>query len=320
MPLPQANNKNILLPMIDSLLSIVPICLALLIGMLAGKHLPTKISYPIARMIGPFVWVLLFVIGFKFGLVLEKLHNITEILFLATTFSVGLSICVAISVYFGLNLKSKPAQQAVQHDLGIAHVLLECSYAFGSIIVGGLVAQGLLYMGWNTGFMPSIDVFLYILLFVIGVDIVNAPVNLKLLNKRTLIGLPLLIMLGSTIGGALIAWLLGIDLRLGLVFSGGYGWFSLTGVMVTHRLGEFYGAIALLNELFRELFSILIIFFVGRRYPEIGIATAGATAMDTTLPIIKRASGNTYIAQAIYIGAILSLIVPFWLAFLLSLL
>lgn len=306
--------------MIDSLLSIIPICLALIAGMLAGKLLPSKISYPIARMIGPFVWVLLFVIGFKFGLVLEKLHNIGEILLLATTFSIGLSICVGISVYFGLNLKAHPSTDTAKHDLGIAHVLLECSYAFASIIVGGLVAQGLLAMGWNTGFMPSIDIFLYILLFVIGVDIINAPVNLKLLNQRTLILLPLLIMLGSTVGGVIIAYLLGIDWRLGLIFSGGYGWFSLSGVMVTHRLGEFYGAVALLNELFRELFSILIIFFVGRRYPEIGIATAGATAMDTTLPIIKRASGNTYIAQAIYIGALLSLIVPFWLAFLLSLL
>lgn len=306
--------------MIDSLLSIIPILLALLVGMLAGKLLPTKISYPIARMIGPFVWVLLFVIGFKFGLVLEKLHNIGEILLLATTFSIGLSVCVGISVYFGLGLKRKKADQPIESDLGILHVLLECSYAFGSIILGGLFAQGLIYMGWSTGFMPSIDIFLYILLFVIGVDIVNAPINLKSLNQRTLIGLPLFIFIGSTIGGLIIAWLCGIDLRLGLVFSGGYGWFSLSGVMVTHRLGEFYGAVALLTELFRELFSILVIFFVGRYYPEIGVATAGATAMDTTLPIIKRASGNAYIAQAIYIGAILSLIVPFWLAFLLSLL
>ena len=306
--------------MIDSLLSIIPILLALLVGMLAGKLLPTKISYPIARMIGPFVWVLLFVIGFKFGLVLEKLHNIGEILLLATTFSIGLSVCVGISVYFGLDLKRKNADQPIESDLGILHVLLECSYAFGSIILGGLFAQGLIYMGWSTGFMPSIDIFLYILLFVIGVDIVNAPINLKSLNQRTLIGLPLFIFIGSTIGGLIIAWLWGIDLRLGLVFSGGYGWFSLSGVMVTHRLGEFYGAVALLTELFRELFSILVIFFVGRYYPEIGVATAGATAMDTTLPIIKRASGNAYIAQAIYIGAILSLIVPFWLAFLLSLL
>lgn len=306
--------------MIDSLLSIIPILLALLVGMLAGKLLPTKISYPIARMIGPFVWVLLFVIGFKFGLVLEKLHNIGEILLLATTFSIGLSVCVGISVYFGLDLKRKKADQPIESDLGILHVLLECSYAFGSIILGGLLAQGLLYMGWNTGFMPPIDIFLYILLFVIGVDIVNAPINVKFLNQRTLLGLPLCIFIGSTIGGLIIAWLWGIDLRLGLVFSGGYGWFSLSGVMVTHRLGEFYGAVALLTELFRELFSILVIFFVGRYYPEIGVATAGATAMDTTLPIIKRASGNAYIAQAIYIGAILSLIVPFWLAFLLSLL
>lgn len=305
--------------MIDSLLLIIPIFLALLAGVVAGKLLPTRISYPIARMVGPFVWVLLFVIGYTFGLVLDELKNIGEILFLALTFSIGSSLFVIITVYFGLNLKSRKVKETIKTDLGIAHVLLECSYAFGSIILGGLFAQGLLHLGWNTSFIPSIDIFLYVLLWVIGVDIINAPVNRKLLTKRTLFLLPALIMLRSTIGGVVIAYLLDLDLRYGLIFSGGYAWFSLSGVMVTHQLGEFYGAVSLLTELFRELLSILVLFFIGHQYPEAAIATAGATAMDTTLPIIKRTCGNQYLAQAIYIGALLSIIVPFWLAFLLSL-
>lgn len=302
----------------DIIVSLLPICLAFFIGMTAGKFLPSNISLKISKLIGPFVWVLLFAIGYKFGLVIENLKNIAQILQFATIFSVGISLVVGVVIYLIYERKQSQARQQHKTDLGITHVLKECAFAFLSIIVGCGVAQGLITIGWNTAFMPSTDIFLYILLFMIGVDIINAPINFKAINPR-LIFMPIAIIISSAIGGVAIAWLMGMDLRYGLIFSAGFGWFSLSGVMVTTHLGEYYGAIALLTDLFRELLSIVILFFWGNRYPDAAIATAGATAMDTTLPIIKKASGNQYIAQALYIGVILSLIVPFWLGFLLSL-
>lgn len=301
----------------DILVSLLPICLAVFLGMLAGKFLPSAISLKISKMIGPFVWVLLFAIGYKFGLVIENLKNIAQILKLATIFSIGISLVVGICVYLIYERKTTQQRQHHETDLGITHVLKECAFAFLSIIIGCAVAQGLISLGWDTSLMPSTDVFLYILLFMIGVDIINAPINFKAISPR-LIFMPIAIIISSAVGGVALAALLDMDLRYGLIFSAGFGWFSLSGVMVTSHLGEYYGAIALLTDLFRELFSIVILFFWGARYPDSSIATAGATAMDTTLPIIKKASGNQYIAQALYIGVVLSLVVPFWLGFLLS--
>lgn len=297
--------------------ALLPIFLAVCLGMLAGRFLPTALSTKISKMIGPFVWVLLFSIGYKFGLVIDGLkQDIIEIFKMATIFSIGISLVVALCVYL---IYERPHQQQSHHqtDLGIAHVLKECAFALLSLLIGCAVAQVFLKLQVNISLMPPTDIFLYILLFMIGVDMVNAPLNLKTLSPRILL-MPLVIMLSSALGGVGIAWLMDIDPRFGLIFSAGFGWFSLSGVMVTSHLNEFYGAIALLTDLFRELFSIIILFFLGARYPNASIATAGATAMDTTLPIIKKASGNQYIAQALYIGVVLSLVVPFWLGFLLN--
>lgn len=301
----------------DILISLLPICLAVLIGMVAGRLLPIPIRQAITRTLGPFVLVLLFAIGYFFGLELNNIKNITAVLKLATIFSIGISCIVWLTIYFLYEKRHPVQQQHRDNNLGITHVLLECARAFLAIILGACCAQILIYWGWDTTFMPSTTVFLYVLLFIIGVDIVNAPMNFKSLKPSILL-MPIPIMVASSLTGIALAWLMDMDIRYGLVFSGGFGWFSLSGVMVSAKLNEYYGAIALLTDLFRELFSIIVLFFFGAKAPDASIAVAGATAMDTTLPIIKKTSGNTYIPLALYIGVLLSLIAPFWLGFLLS--
>lgn len=304
--------------MMDILVSLFPICVAIILGMFAGRFLPKAMSMAIRRWIGYFVWILLFAIGYKFGLVLDTLKNVGHILFLALIFSVGLSLCVGGTVYVLYHRNIPREKKCLARDLGIRHVLKECAWALLSLMLGIGVAQLLIYEHGNTQLMPSTETFLYVLLFMIGVDIINSPFQLHTINRRILF-MPIPIIISSSIGGIVLAWLLGMDVRYGLLFSGGYGWFSLSGIMVTAHVGEFYGATALLTDLFRELIAIVVLFFVGARYPNASIAISGATAMDTTLPIIKKTAGNAYIVQAIYIGAIFTLIVPFWLGFLLSL-
>lgn len=301
----------------DILISLLPICFAVLIGMLAGRFLPKSIALTIARTLGPFVWVLLFAIGYFFGLELNNLKSVTSVLKLATIFSIGISCAVWIVIYVLYDKNHQSSSQKQERNLGIVHVLLECTYAFLAIILGACCAQALIYLGWDTSFMPSTTVFLYVLLFIIGVDIINAPMNFNALKPRILF-MPLPIMVASSLAGIVLAWMMNIDIRYGLIFSGGFGWFSLSGVMVSAKLNEYYGAIALLTDLFRELFSIIVLFFLGAKSPNASVAVAGATAMDTTLPIIKKTASNHYIPLALYIGVTLSLIAPFWLGFLLS--
>jgi uncharacterized membrane protein YbjE (DUF340 family) len=48
------------------------------------------------------------------------------------------------------------------------------------------------------------------------------------------------------------------------------------------------------------------------------VVAGGATAMDTTLPIITRSSGNEYGIIAVFSGVVLTVLVPFIVTFILT--
>jgi len=301
----------------DLLFSLLPICLYLVLGLLIGKILPATQSARLTRLITPFVWLLLFAIGYKFGLQLENLQNVTQILGIAMAYALGTTVFSFVGLWLLLPKNEKGTTEATS-DFGIWHVIRECGIAFAFLLAGIGLAKLLLMAHMNTEWLPSVETFLYILLVLIGIDLVNAPISLKFLQFRT-IATPVVVILFSLLGGTAVAWLMDMDIRNGLVLSAGFGWFSLSGVLVTANLGEFYGAASLMTDLFRELLSIVVLFFLGARHPVPAIGTSGATAMDTTLPIIKKITGNHYIATAIFCGAVLSLVAPFLLTWLLTL-
>ena len=301
--------------MTETLLSLLPIAGWLLAGYIVGRILPAYAVTPLARAITPFVWIMLFAIGYRFGLQLSVMHNVVAIVKTALLYSIGITaLCaVALMVLF----RSGGHRGSAAKDMGILHVVRECGIALAFLLVGvGLAA---LLSHWQASLpVPSSEFFLYLLLFLIGADLAHTPLRQSTLHPGML-ALPLVVIIASLAGGALIAWLTHMDIRHGLLLASGFGWFSLSGVLVTAKLGEFYGATALLTDLFRELLSIVVLFFAGARHPMTGIGAAGATAMDTTLPIVRKTAGNPYLITAVFSGVVLSLIAPFLLTYILSL-
>ncbi len=77
------------------------------------------------------------------------------------------------------------------------------------------------------------------------------------------------------------------------------------------RLEATLGAIGFLTNVIRELLAfVLIPVLAARLDPLTAIAPAGATAMDTTLPLIQRAAGSTTAIIAFVSGTVLSSAVP----------
>ena len=112
----------------------------------------------------------------------------------------------------------------------------------------------------------------------------------------------------------------GISLRQSLAVGGGFGYYSLSSVIIARVEGETLGLIALMSNLIREILTLLLsgtlVRFLGPLAP---IAAGGATAMDTTLPVIARASGRAYVVVALFSGMVLTVLVPFILPLLLKL-
>ena len=144
---------------------------------------------------------------------------------------------------------------------------------------------------------------LMLLLFLIGLQLRNAGLSLrKLLMNRQGLGIALALAASSL-----------------LAVASGFGWYSLSGVVIGEALGPAWGGVAFLNDVLREIVALAIIPVLIARRPAMAIGYGGATAMDFTLPVIRSSGGLACVPVAIASGFLLSFLSPVLMAVFLSL-
>lgn len=161
---------------------------------------------------------------------------------------------------------------------------------------------------------------LMLLLFLIGLQLRNAGLSLrKLLMNRQGLGIALALALSSLVAGiVLIPWL-GLPWHDVLAMASGFGWYSLSGIVIGDALGPAWGGVAFLNDVIREIIALAIIPLLISSRPAMAIGYGGATAMDFTLPVIRSSGGLACVPVAIASGFLLSFLSPVLMAVFLSL-
>lgn len=159
---------------------------------------------------------------------------------------------------------------------------------------------------------------LYALIFFVGIDVggnKKLMLDLKALGLRVLL-IPLGGILGSLLGGCITGIIFNMTLSESLSIASGFGWYSLSAVMLKELGGEVLGTIAFLTNVFREVLAVILIPIISKRTNEYTvIAPAGATSMDTTLPLISKATNSEITIISFINGAILSSLVPVLVTF-----
>jgi uncharacterized membrane protein YbjE (DUF340 family) len=155
---------------------------------------------------------------------------------------------------------------------------------------------------------------LYILLFLVGVGIgCNTEVwrIAWTLNVRVLL-VPLSTVVGTLLGAGLVsACVPGLGLRESLAVGSGFGYYSLSSVLIAEIAGRSLGVLALLANILREIITLLTAPLLASRFGRLApIVSGGATSMDTTLPIISRSVGPEYAMVSVLSGVILTLLAP----------
>jgi uncharacterized membrane protein YbjE (DUF340 family) len=159
---------------------------------------------------------------------------------------------------------------------------------------------------------------LNLLIFSVGIDIgLNKEVLTKIKKKGVKILLvPLAVVIGSLFGGLIVGLIFKLQTNLALAISAGFGWYSLSAVILTNLAGAEAGTVAFLSNVFRELLAVLSIGFIASKINYItAIAPSGATAMDTTLPVISKFTDEETVVIAFLTGTILTFLVPFLVPF-----
>jgi len=165
---------------------------------------------------------------------------------------------------------------------------------------------------------------LYGLMFLVGISIGADKESWKVIRKMNvkILLIPMGIVLGTLGGTAVVGFFISdLSIKEAMAVGAGFGYYSLSSIFITQISGETLGVIALLANIMREIITLLatpvLILCFGKLA---GIASGGATSMDTTMPIIVKYSGKEWGIIAIFSGIVLTLLVPFLVSFILEVL
>ena len=156
---------------------------------------------------------------------------------------------------------------------------------------------------------------LCLLMFSVGISIGqdrNAFKQFRSLSPRMLF-LPVMTVFGTYLGVMVVGlFFRERTLTEYLAVGSGFGYYSLSSILITQYKGVELGTIALLANIFREILTLLLAPWMVKYFGKLALISAGgATTMDTTFPLIVRNSGKEYSIVSIYHGFVMDFSVPF---------
>jgi len=278
------------------------------------------------------LWALLFVMGFRLGNVRELHSRLGEIGLLGIGTAVAslsgtiLAIWLAYAALDALKARRAGKRNGAGDDGrdGKARIVAESGARAGlgwSHFRGPFILLGVVVIGFAAGLLSREAAFDYskvtswvldALLFMIGLQFAQSNLSLKAAFVRVeTVLVPAATLVGTLAGGLLVAAVFRLSAGKGLALSAGFGWYTLSGVLISDLGGPALGSASFLANMARESMAfILIPLLSATKRPYAAIGVAGATAMDVTLPIVEQCLGPDSVPVSFTSGAILSLLVP----------
>lgn len=289
------------------------ILLPLIVGYLIPLHRESALRL-INRFLSWIVYVILFFMGISLAFLDNLSANLLSILNYSVVTVVVILLCNIAALFWlerTIPWKNNHQQEKLPSRIAMA---LESLKLCGVVVLGFLLGL----TGWSflQHATEASEYTLIFLLFLIGIQLRNNGMTLKqiVLNRRGMI-VAIVVVASSMVAGVINAVILDLPLKTGLAMASGFGWYSLSGILLTESFGPVIGSAAFFNDLARELIAIMLIPGLVRRSRSTALGLCGATSMDFTLPVLQRSGGLELVPAAIVHGFILSLLVPVLMAF-----
>lgn len=300
-----------------SLVLIFQIFVCISLGYFVGPHLSQTIKQFVFKILPYFSYILLISVAFELTQALNHVQNPTAILppalLIALTTSIG-SFFICLITYKLIDRQSVQGKISLHLFLNALKNIAKAFLALGvGILFGVMVNSSGLTISFNSWYL------LLIFIFLIGIELAFTQFDRSWLSWKILL-VPVAAFVGSCLASLLNYFILSNEYSLNevMALAQGYGWYSMSGILFTELHSAKLGGIALLTDLFREIFAILLMYCLGWRFPRSAISSAGATSMDVTLAMVKQSCGTHYVPHAMMSGLILSLLAPLLISLFLS--
>ncbi|HCT5823133.1 TPA: lysine exporter LysO family protein [Citrobacter sedlakii] len=291
--------------------------LIILLPLIAGYLIPLRHNAAlklINRLLSWMVYLILFFMGISLAFLDNLASNLLAIFhYSAVSISVILLCNIVALLWLERSLPWRHNHQQEKLPSRIA-MALESLKLCGVVVAGFLL--GLSGFSLLQHATEASEYTLILLLLLVGIQLRNSGMTLRqiILNRRGMI-VAVVVVVSSLIGGLINAFILDLPIKTALAMASGFGWYSLSGILLTESYGPVIGSAAFFNDLARELIAIMLIPGLVRRSRSTALGLCGATSMDFTLPVLQRTGGLEMVPAAIVHGFILSLLVPILMAF-----
>jgi len=302
----------------QSFVLIFQIFIAISLGYFLAPKLSQRIKQFVFKILPYFSYLLLISVAFELTQALNHISDPAAILppalLIAFTTSVG-SFFICLITYKLIDRQSIQGKVSLHLFINALKNIAKAFLALGlGILLGILVTQSNLQIAFNSWYL------LLIFIFLIGIELAFTQFDRSWLSWKVLL-VPAAAFVGSCLAAIVNYLILSNHFNLNeiMALAQGYGWYSMSGILFTELHSARLGGIALLTDLFREIFAILLMYCLGWRFPRSAISSAGATSMDVTLAMVKQSCGTHYVPHAMMSGLILSLLAPLLISLFLNL-
>ena len=305
-------------------------------GMILGRFLRIKgLQKPIIAV----TWLLLLCLGLETGSDREVIGALPSIGLASAALSIGgvAGSCILAWLlwkYMGGKVGEAASEdgqgaretgaggdlQAVSGlDMGTGRRISVWSGMGGSLVILGFFTLGIILglAGLPAGqsIVHKLSFWsLCILMAMVGMSVGGNPElvsSIRSMNPRIAL-LPIATILGTYAGCIIVNLFLGHSIADVLAIGSGFGYYSLSSVLISSSRGPHLGSIALISNIIREVFTLLCAPFLARiAGPLAPISSGGATTADTTLPIISSCCGDKFVLISIFHGFAVDFTVPF---------
>ncbi|NRA21951.1 MAG: lysine exporter LysO family protein [Oceanospirillaceae bacterium] len=219
-------------------------------------------------------------------------------------------VCLVISGRYLSREKTSLKTSNSENSQGISWSTFSDSIQTVVWVVGGAL------LGFFTqGYFEHVDALvtwmLYLLLFLVGQQLHLANYRLRslFLNVQGLM-IALITLLSTLLAAVVGAWWLDMPVFHALAVASGFGWYSLSGILLSDLGYPLLGTTSFLLDIGREIAALMLIPLLAKMGNHCTVGVSGATAMDFTLPMLGKFHGSSIIPTAIASGFVLSILVP----------
>ncbi|AIT08715.1 membrane protein [Candidatus Francisella endociliophora] len=261
------------------------------------------------------VVLIIFLLGYNFSIFTHTNTIVFDVISTSLLYSCILFIAnilgVCLYCYYKSQLKSKFVSiGSSSQTQNIFLLVLQASKYLTYLIIGYILGEII-----NIDMTHFIDnvvlALLFGLMFIIGIllRLENIPIK-DLFKNKVAITIVIIIVITSISSAILISLITNIPLKESIMICSGFGWYSLSVVLNTGFIGEYYGMVTFMVDFLREIIVIATVPLL-KRYLSIElVGYAANTAMDFCLPVIKNNYGTKIVPLAIAVGLIFTILTP----------